>query len=58
LLIAFSPLKIMENDAADQGGLMKEGDVKWVRGSNAVSLVPASNAPVHLLSITVKTQPK
>ena len=58
LLIAFSPLKIMENDAADQGGLMREGDVKWVRGSNAVSLVPASNAPVHLLSITVKTQPK
>jgi hypothetical protein len=58
LLIAFSPLKIMETGAADQGGLMREGDVKWVRGSNAVSLVPASNAPVHLLSIRVKTQPK
>jgi hypothetical protein len=58
LLIAFSPLKTIENDAAEQSGLMKEGDVKWVPGSNAVSLVPASNAPVHVLSIMVKTQPK
>jgi hypothetical protein len=57
LLIAFSPVKITENDA-EQGGLMREGDVKWVRGANPVSLVPASSAPVHLLSITVKTQPK
>jgi hypothetical protein len=55
LLVAFSPIKIIDNDA-QQGGLMREGDVKWVRGSNAVSLAPASDPPVHLLSITVKTQ--
>jgi hypothetical protein len=57
LLIAFSPVKIMENDA-DRRGLLSVGDVKWVRGSKAVSLAPASNAPVHLLSITMKTRPK
>lgn len=56
LLIAFSPLKIMENDAAEQGELMRDGDIKWVRGSHAVAIVAASSAPVHLRWITLKAQ--
>jgi hypothetical protein len=55
LLIAFSSLKITENDAAEQGALMTGGDVKWVGGSRAVSIVAASSAPAHLLWITIKS---
>jgi hypothetical protein len=56
LLIAFSPLKIVENDAAERGELMKNGDVRWVRDSHAVSMVAASDTLVHLLLITLKAQ--
>jgi hypothetical protein len=58
LFIAFSPLKIVENDATDQAELMRDGDVKWVRGSHAVSILPVSSAPVHLLRITLRAQQK
>jgi hypothetical protein len=54
LLITFSPLKIMENDAAEQGALMTDGDVKSLRGPRAVSMVAVSSAPAHLLWITLK----
>jgi hypothetical protein len=56
LLIAFSPLKIVENDAAERGELMKNGDVRWVLDSHTVSMVAASDTPVHLLLITLKAQ--
>lgn len=55
LLIAFSPLKIMENGAAEPAVLMTGGDVKWVRGSRTVSIVAVSSAPAHLLWITLKS---
>ena len=58
LLIAFSPLKVMEDDAAEQGELMRDGNVKWVPGSRAVSIVAASSSPAHLLRITCKAQEK
>jgi hypothetical protein len=45
LLIAFSPIKIVENDAAEQGGWMKKGDVRWVRDSHAVSMVAPQTHP-------------
>lgn len=58
LFVAFSPLKVIENDAAERGKLMRDGDVKWVRGSHAVSIVAVSNAPAHLLRITLKARQK
>jgi hypothetical protein len=56
LFIAFSPLKEIENNDTERGALMSAGDVKWVRGSQAVSIVAATRAPAHLLRIRFKLQ--
>lgn len=58
LLIAFSSLKLIENDKVDQGELLKNGDIKWVQGSHPVSVAAASSVPAHLLRITFKSQQK
>jgi hypothetical protein len=58
LLIAFSSLKLTENDKVGQGELLKNGDVKWVQGSQSTSIAAASNVPAHLLRITFKSQQK
>jgi hypothetical protein len=58
LLVAFSPLQLAENDVPNQGEPMRDGDVKWVPGSRAISVLAASTAPAHLIRITFRAQQK
>ena len=47
LLVAFSTLKVKRSSSAGDLQLMRNGDVFWVPGSEALSIVPESQAPAH-----------
>ena len=55
LLIAFSPLKLNENNNVE---LLKNGDIKWLQGSHPTAVAAVSNLPAHLLRITFQSQRK
>ncbi len=54
LLIAFSPVNLTESERAPRDQSMRDGDIKWLQGSQPISVAASSSVPAHLLRITFK----
>lgn len=59
LIVALSPLKIITSGSAQHDEFAKDGDIQWIQnGSQAISVVAISDAPVHLLRVIFKPAAK